>query len=74
MEPLLRLERACQALALSSEARSLAVLSALLDSLGATLDARGMEQAELAHIQQVIMSALVHTSQSVPVSDDVRMA
>lgn len=63
----MRLGKVCQALSLSSEARSLGILSALLDSLDATLDARSMEQAELAHIQQFIMTALSHTSQFIPV-------
>jgi hypothetical protein len=67
VEPLLRLGKVCQALSLSSEARSLAIPSALLDSLDATLDARSMEQAELTHIQQFIMTALSHTSQFIPV-------
>ncbi|KIM29205.1 hypothetical protein M408DRAFT_120332 [Serendipita vermifera MAFF 305830] len=68
IDPLVRLNKVCQALSLSSPDRSLAALSALLESLDAILDARGVENAELAHIQQVIMNALSHTSQCVTAS------
>lgn len=66
--PLVKLATVCQALCISSSRRSTTVLRSMLDSLDATLDSRGMEHTETAHIQQSIMTALAHMAQFVSVS------
>lgn len=42
-------------------------MKALLDGLDATLDARGVDQADIAHVQQAVMAGLSHVAQYVPV-------